>query len=453
MDSISMRYQARQRLTRISGQLFLGLIWSYLMTFYGIQVCPYISDLEAMSAFIMFASGIFFLLLAQPRLERLLQLPGHSRFPRLVSHLACWIIVGSAISLFNYFLLGFPAGSGLKVIFGFIGLGFYSSLSHNLDHRYAQLQNQATGDDLSELQDSRFNSVTTQLMACFLAALTFVGLAIILLLHNDLTLHEQEYIGQPHKILFSLLLHTLFIIGITTLAAILLTRKIQRNMKLIVEHQLQQMDKVLHGHADAKIPVLSNDEFGQFAQRTNLLISDLHNKNRAIKELQTASHTDPLTGINNRRALYDYIYSRHEAGELSPSTLLILDLDNFKQINDNHGHDAGDRVLIAFARQVSQFLNPDSVFCRIGGEEFVVLLPDEDPDRGFAQASAICQLIAGQPVQAGNINIKVSCSIGLTEFKPQRDTFEEALKQADQALYQAKADGRNRVIAAASLPG
>lgn len=128
--------------------------------------------------------------------------------------------------------------------------------------------------------------------------------------------------------------------------------------------------------------------------------------------------------------------------------MLIIDLDNFKQINDNHGHDAGDRVLIAFTRQVSQFLNPDSVFCRIGGEEFVVLLPDEDPDSGLAQASAICQLIAGQPVQVGNINIKVSCSIGLTEFKPQRDTFEGALKQADEALYQAKADGRNRVITA-----
>jgi two-component system, cell cycle response regulator len=164
--------------------------------------------------------------------------------------------------------------------------------------------------------------------------------------------------------------------------------------------------------------------------------------------------TDQLTGLFNRRYM-----SRHLGTLIGDSTatgkpvsFLIMDIDYFKQVNDTYGHDVGDEVLREFANRVSANVRGIDLACRYGGEEFVVVMPDTDMNFAYMVAERLRQAVADAPFHISTEpgQLPVTISIGVTCSEGTNDTAEGLLKRADKALYRAKRDGRNRVVADAA---
>jgi two-component system cell cycle response regulator len=164
--------------------------------------------------------------------------------------------------------------------------------------------------------------------------------------------------------------------------------------------------------------------------------------------------TDALTGLHNRRYLESHLGTLVDEASArgKPLSLLILDIDYFKPINDNYGHDAGDDVLREFATRVRKSIRGIDLAARYGGEEFVIVMPETDMAVAAVVAERIRRRIAGEPfpIHKGNAAVDVTISIGLAGLAAATDTAETVLKRADQALYRAKRDGRNRVVADAA---
>ncbi len=164
--------------------------------------------------------------------------------------------------------------------------------------------------------------------------------------------------------------------------------------------------------------------------------------------------TDSLTGLHNRRYMESHLGTLVDeaAARGKPLSLLIMDIDYFKSINDSFGHDAGDDVLREFATRVRKSIRGIDLACRYGGEEFVVVMPETDMAVAAVVAERIRRRIACEPfpIQKGSGAIDVTISIGIAGLAAAADSAETILKRADQALYRAKRDGRNRVVADAA---
>ncbi|MDO8533682.1 MAG: diguanylate cyclase, partial [Xanthobacteraceae bacterium] len=164
--------------------------------------------------------------------------------------------------------------------------------------------------------------------------------------------------------------------------------------------------------------------------------------------------TDALTGLFNRRYMERHVGTLVEraAARGKPLSVLILDLDYFKSINDSNGHDAGDDVLREFSDRLKASIRGIDLACRYGGEEFVVVMPDTDLGIATLVAERIRRRIAGEPfpIERGARAIEVTISIGIATRVGSDDDAAQMLKRADEALYRAKRDGRNRVVADAA---
>jgi two-component system cell cycle response regulator len=164
--------------------------------------------------------------------------------------------------------------------------------------------------------------------------------------------------------------------------------------------------------------------------------------------------TDQLTGLHNRRYmtrhLDNLVANAGRAGK--PLAFLILDIDYFKAVNDGHGHDIGDEVLKEFANRIAANVRGIDLACRYGGEEFVVVMPDTDMGLAYTIAERLRKSIETTPIvisrAPGKLNITIS--IGIAATQGMADTSEALLHRADQALYTAKRNGRNRVVTAAA---
>lgn len=166
-------------------------------------------------------------------------------------------------------------------------------------------------------------------------------------------------------------------------------------------------------------------------------------RNNLVKQLaHTATH-DQLTNTLNRFGFYERASPVVENGHYA---LLLCDIDNFKNINDTNGHKAGDSVLMEFADRVAQCLRDDDIFARIGGEEFCIVLSDSSSDKALSLANRLCGICAEKPYSDGVSKLNVTLSIGLF-YNLGTATLEQALKNADTALYEAKNNGRNQVVA------
>ena len=168
-----------------------------------------------------------------------------------------------------------------------------------------------------------------------------------------------------------------------------------------------------------------------------------------VQQSMEMAITDGLTSLYNRRYMESHLSTLVEqaAGRGKPLTLLVLDIDFFKSINDTHGHDAGDDVLREFAVRVKKSIRGIDLACRYGGEEFVVVMPETDMAVATMVAERLRRRIATEPfpIHQGGRLIEVTISIGLAALG-RDDTAATVLKRADQALYRAKRDGRNRVV-------
>ncbi|HWC92822.1 MAG TPA: PleD family two-component system response regulator [Pseudolabrys sp.] len=160
--------------------------------------------------------------------------------------------------------------------------------------------------------------------------------------------------------------------------------------------------------------------------------------------------TDALTGLFNRRYMEMHLATLVEqsANRGKPIAVLILDIDYFKAINDGHGHDAGDDVLREFSLRVRKAIRNIDLACRYGGEEFVIVMPETDMGVATMVAERLRRLIANEPfaIEQGMRLLDVTISIGIAALLSPTDTAAAMLKRADQALYRAKRDGRNRVV-------
>jgi two-component system cell cycle response regulator len=164
--------------------------------------------------------------------------------------------------------------------------------------------------------------------------------------------------------------------------------------------------------------------------------------------------TDQLTGLHNRRYMSRHldtlIASAQKNGK--PLAFLIFDIDHFKTVNDTHGHDIGDEVLREFAGRIGANVRGIDLACRYGGEEFVVVMPDTDIQFATTVAERLRSSVETTPftISRAPHKINITISIGIAESDIGEDSAEKLLHRADQALYRAKRDGRNRVVADAA---
>lgn len=169
---------------------------------------------------------------------------------------------------------------------------------------------------------------------------------------------------------------------------------------------------------------------------------------RQQKELaEQRARTDPLTGLPNRRAFTELARAEIERAQrfIQPLSLVAIDLDHFKSINDNHGHAVGDAVLVDFARRAQAQLRVIDLLARIGGEEFVLLLPGTDAQGAFQVAERIRLLLDQRALSIPGGSLRYTSSFGVAELEPQYPGLDRWLARADAALYAAKGKGRNRV--------
>jgi two-component system cell cycle response regulator len=172
----------------------------------------------------------------------------------------------------------------------------------------------------------------------------------------------------------------------------------------------------------------------------------------AREKLRFEAMHDSLTGLFNRRATMDQLDRElSRAWRVgSPVAAVMIDVDHFKSVNDAHGHAGGDAVLREVAARLRQTLRAYDTLGRIGGEEFVVLLPECDADGAAAVAERLRMLVSEKPIATSNGPLRITASFGISSTSQQgpRGTAEELLRTADQALYAAKRGGRNRVVVA-----
>ena len=169
---------------------------------------------------------------------------------------------------------------------------------------------------------------------------------------------------------------------------------------------------------------------------------------RLMESLKDSTLRDPMTGLNNRRFLEEYVETLVASVQRkhAHAAILMLDLDYFKMVNDTYGHDAGDAVLKALSTVLKQSVRASDMVIRYGGEEFLIILMDSQGESAERVAETIRAAVEALKVQVAGVVLQKTISIGISDFPTDSDTFWQAVKFADVALYQAKEQGRNRVI-------
>jgi diguanylate cyclase (GGDEF)-like protein len=170
-------------------------------------------------------------------------------------------------------------------------------------------------------------------------------------------------------------------------------------------------------------------------------MTDLSNK---LEEAEHAARKDPLTGLANRRKLAEFLSSLADDINIS---FVMIDIDHFKKINDRYGHDVGDDILSELANVLNDSTRSSDMVARLGGEEFCIILPEAELKQAGILAANLCQAVSLHRFTSGSHHIDVNISLGVSQKKGS-ETSASSIKRADQALYQSKKDGRNRVTLA-----
>jgi two-component system cell cycle response regulator len=230
-----------------------------------------------------------------------------------------------------------------------------------------------------------------------------------------------------------------------------------RNMPILLIADVEDRARVLRG-----LDLGVNDWLSRPVDRNELLArvrTQMRQKRYAdslrekVQQSIELALFDPLTGLNNRRFLENHLSTMIENARIrrSPLTLMILDIDHFKRVNDTYGHDCGDEVLKGFADRLRGIIRGGDLLCRLGGEEFVIVMPGVDVHAAARIAERALLAIQQEPfvMTAGGEQIVITTSIGLAERRDDTDPH-QLYRRADQALYRSKSEGRNRVTADAA---
>ena len=265
---------------------------------------------------------------------------------------------------------------------------------------------------------------------------------------EDHVLAETQQLGQ--RIAQVVLLASL----LAVLTAILASRALSRPLTSI-NNAVQQFT---HDRLRSRLPVERQDELGQlarsFAQMQEEILDQLDELNQSRNALEHLARHDPLTGLPNRRVFFERLEHALANARRSarPLAVLFVDLDHFKELNDNCGHSAGDSVLQAVANLLRSATRESDTVARLGGDEFVILIEQLDEPQ---QVIAVLQKLHERfqlPMLIGGQEIQVQASMGVSLFPRDGDDIESLLQQADRAMYAAKNAGRNTYNFEASEP-
>ena len=213
-----------------------------------------------------------------------------------------------------------------------------------------------------------------------------------------------------------------------------------KKIKSALAHEVSQMRDM--------VDIKKDQDHRQVQQLAN----QVESLRQELEKSKAKSMTDGLTGVYNRQAFDETMADVIERAKVMNSTfsLLMLDLDDFKKINDTHGHLVGDQVLVAFSQKCRNAIRGDDLIARYGGEEFAIILPGANLRNALKKARLICGAISeSRYATCGDQNndyLTMTVSIGVTEFK-KNDTPESVISRADKALYKAKNNGKNRAVA------
>ncbi len=208
-------------------------------------------------------------------------------------------------------------------------------------------------------------------------------------------------------------------------------------------------NRLRHGEHGVEIPAVGGAaEVVELSGSLRALIASLTDTKQALAQMEDAAYQDRLTGLPNRRFFEQYAASLMQRPGTDPFTLLYIDLDGFKPVNDTLGHQAGDAVLRQVAARLASCLRGEDVVARLGGDEFVIVLSASPGKADPAQEDIAQRLIAAvnEPVLVGGKVARVGCSIGIANWPQDGVTLMHLLEEADRALYAAKSAGRNCAV-------
>ena len=186
-------------------------------------------------------------------------------------------------------------------------------------------------------------------------------------------------------------------------------------------------------------------------QQMEALTKQINSLSGELKRVKTKAMTDGLTKAYNREAFDNYMRKIVDRNTVknAPFSLLMLDIDDFKKINDGYGHQIGDRVLVALVRKCTELIRDEDFLARYGGEEFVIVLPGASLRNALKKAQRLRKAIAGTRYttdkEKGGKGLSITVSIGASSFR-KNDSVSTVIDRSDQALYQAKRTGKNRVV-------
>ncbi|MBV2185245.1 MAG: sensor domain-containing diguanylate cyclase [Rhizobium sp.] len=185
------------------------------------------------------------------------------------------------------------------------------------------------------------------------------------------------------------------------------------------------------------------------------VLRDLTERHGYQHELERLANTDPLSGINNRRAFTNLAgkeLARCQQAQ-DPVSVILFDLDGFKAVNDGYGHDVGDTVICEFAQILKSVVHSGDLLARWGGEEFVLMMPDTSVERCAVIADMVRRNVESLEFGTANgVSLRITVSAGVSTAAAASESLDDLIRRADHALYAAKSSGRNRIIVEPPAP-
>jgi two-component system, cell cycle response regulator len=236
-----------------------------------------------------------------------------------------------------------------------------------------------------------------------------------------------------------------------------------KSLSSSLRHMTWQAKEISEGDLSQRIDFLGDFSiaFNEMAERLDATLTELRTRERELSEanvslqiahgqlLEQATH-DPLTGLLNRRSLSERWVAEAARADRTgePVAVMLVDLDEFKSINDSCGHEGGDIALVAFAQTLISQLRASDIACRMGGDEFIAILPGTTREGGLEVANRVRDAFGSAELGPMLVNCEHTASIGMAEYPAHGENLEAVLRAADEALYEVKAAGRNRVVCA-----